>query len=138
GHERSIAVLAQSPNGFVVATAGASGSVPSSTDLPHCIRFWNVATGKQVATLSGHGADVTSLAYSIDGSQIVSGLADTTALIWDVPPAARNVKFARDSIPAGELDTVWKDLASTDGKRGQTAVLRLVQDSTAALKRAEA
>jgi HEAT repeat protein len=60
-------------------------------------------------------------------------LADTTALVWDVPADARSVRFASVPIPPAELTAVWKDLASNDAKQAQTAVLRLVQDPSAAL-----
>src|SRR2546430_17696837 len=39
------------------------------------IRLWDVATGKNTATLKGHDGDVTSVAFSPDGKTLASGEA---------------------------------------------------------------
>ena len=41
-------------------------------------------TGSQTATLTGHTDWVTSLAFSSDGTSLVSGSYDKTIKIWDV------------------------------------------------------
>jgi WD40 repeat protein len=48
------------------------------------IRIWDVASGKEVDTLSGHTGAILSLAFAPDGRTVISGSEDTTALIWDV------------------------------------------------------
>ena len=73
GHTNSIAALAYSPNGKVIA----SGSEDSN------IILWDVETGREVKTLIGHTHLVNSLVYSIDGRTIISGSWDGTIKFWD-------------------------------------------------------
>ena len=48
------------------------------------IRLWDIATGLQKQTFTGHGHPVHSVAFSPDGVILVSGSADTTIRVWDV------------------------------------------------------
>ena len=38
--------------------------------------------GKEILTLKGHAQEVTSVAFSDDGSYVVTGSRDGTAIIW--------------------------------------------------------
>jgi hypothetical protein len=46
--------------------------------------LWDVATGREIRTFSGHLAEVYSVAFSHDGRQILSGSKDNTIKLWDV------------------------------------------------------
>ena len=48
------------------------------------IDLWEVATGRPLHTLRGHGEVVTALAFSPDGRRLVSGSRDRTVKLWDV------------------------------------------------------
>jgi WD40 repeat protein len=72
------------------------------------IVLWDLRRGKERQRLKGLGADVTGLAFSPDGRRLVSGLSDTTSLIWEVAPPPKAGK-------AGALDAkgaarAWADL----------------------------
>ena len=50
------------------------------------ICLWDVATGENIATFWSHPTDIQSLAFSPDGTLLVSGSYDGTILLWDMKP----------------------------------------------------
>jgi WD40 repeat protein len=52
------------------------------------VRLWDTATGAELQTLKGHTASVTSVAFSPDSRQVVSGSGDRTARLWDTNTGA--------------------------------------------------
>lgn len=65
--------IALSPDGTLIA---------SDAGTHNEIWLWDAATGEQVATLTGHANFVADLAFSADGSRLISGSADGTARVW--------------------------------------------------------
>ena len=55
--------------------AAATGTMESK------IRIWDVATGAERPAIRCHGR-VSTLAFAPDGTRLVTGMADTTALVW--------------------------------------------------------
>jgi WD40 repeat protein len=75
---------------------------------------WDLRRGKELRRLKGFGAQVTSLAFSPYGRRLVSGLSDSTLLVWDVGAfsAVRVQKLGADG-----LAKAWADLADKDAPR---------------------
>jgi WD40 repeat protein/uncharacterized caspase-like protein len=48
------------------------------------IRLWDVASGREIGTIRGHGRGVSKVAFSRDGKLLASGATDNTIKIWDV------------------------------------------------------
>ncbi len=48
------------------------------------VTLWDVATGNQIAVLSGHGKGVSQVAFSRDGRLLASSSTDNSIRIWDV------------------------------------------------------
>ena len=48
------------------------------------VMLWDVATGREIGALKGHGKGVTQVAFSRDGRLLASGSTDNTIKIWDV------------------------------------------------------
>jgi periodic tryptophan protein 2 len=71
----SFSCLAVDPSGEVVC----AGSLDSFN-----IHIWSVQTGQLLDQLSGHEGPVSALAFSPDGSVVVSGSWDRTARIWSI------------------------------------------------------
>lgn len=48
------------------------------------LRFWNLTTGKEIATIQAHDKPIVALAATIDGSRLVSAKAEGESKIWNV------------------------------------------------------
>jgi WD40 repeat protein len=71
----SLADLAFTPDGRYLITVGDYGDISPL--------IWDVASGRPLRALSGHAANVTSVAFSPDGRQVLTGSLDGTARLWD-------------------------------------------------------
>jgi len=79
GHMGNITALAASPNGKFVASADDRGEV----------LLWDLAAGRLVKRMRGHGrGGVWSLDWSVESSVLVSAGADGTVRVWDVAPSS--------------------------------------------------
>jgi WD40 repeat protein len=109
--------FAFSPDGRIVAS-----------DLnSDAITLWDVFTGKPVGKLEGHRGDIESLCFTPDGRFLVSGSADTTALIWDYRKVLPGSAGEPEKLSDKRLDELWVDLQSADAERGYRAVSALVR-----------
>ena len=48
------------------------------------VKLWDVATGREIAAIKGHGRGVNKVAFSRDGKMLASGSTDNTIKIYDV------------------------------------------------------
>ena len=69
-------VLTFSPNGKILLD-------PKSTGWQNLIQLWDVDTGNELGTLSGHTERIETLVFSHDGKTLASGSEDGTVLLWD-------------------------------------------------------
>jgi hypothetical protein len=74
------------------------------------VKLWDLQKLKPVRTLSGHTADVMSVAFSPDGRRIASGGYDRTVRIWDVDTGESVKQFDHHQ------DWVFAVLFSHDGE----------------------
>lgn len=98
---QNISSITFSPNGRYIATA---------TYLDKTIRVWDIEAGTLFRVFNGHRDAVTSVAFSPDGSQLVSSAYDCSIRIW-------SLKEDNHEIIHIESDTSLKSVAySPDGK----------------------
>ena len=81
--------------------------VTSSGDMTCAL--WNIETGSQVCSFTGHTGDVMSLSLGPDQNTFVSGACDASAKLWDIRDGR-----CKQTFPGHESDinavTVWIDL----------------------------
>ena len=66
--------MAVTPDGNRAVSGGSDGSV----------RVWDLAAGREQATLTGHSGWVRSVAVTPDGARAVSGGEDGSVRVWDL------------------------------------------------------
>ncbi len=107
--------VAFSPDGKVVAWG-----------CDEAVRLWDVATGKELLRRAGHRVRVHCLAFAPDGRTLACGLADTTALIWDLAPDTWRAGMPPRELTPEDLDRRWADLAGSDAAKAHQAIWILV------------
>ena len=112
--------FALSPDGRLLALAAPAQDIV----------VWNLAQGREVRRFKDLDAEITSLAFTPDSQRLVSGLADSTLLIWDAtdPAPPKAAKLTADAIAKA-----WDDLAGADAPRAFRAQGVLVSDPDATL-----
>ena len=79
--------IAFSPSGDTIVSGGAykkyGGLWSRASDYGGTIRLWDVATGELKEILTKHNESVFTVAYSPNGTFLVSGSKDGTILLWD-------------------------------------------------------
>ncbi|RMF48487.1 MAG: hypothetical protein D6751_00145, partial [Deltaproteobacteria bacterium] len=63
-----------------------NGTLLASGSEDHTIKRWNVNSGAELRTLSGHTDSVWSVAFSPNGTLLASGSRDHTIKLWDQTP----------------------------------------------------
>ncbi|MBM7054291.1 caspase, EACC1-associated type [Streptomyces durocortorensis] len=110
--------VALSPDGTTVAT---SAPAPRLAEID----LWDLSSGKLIRTLRGHARGISSLAFSADGTMLVSGAGrasvnnsgspDTEALLWDTASGTIRTKLT------GHTGGVWAVSFNPDGSSIATA-----------------
>jgi WD40 repeat protein len=77
--------LAFAPNGRIFASSSSTHGDPEGDDT--LIRLWDTADGRELLKLDTVGHHVASIGFSPDGKSLVTGMNDTTTLVWDVSAA---------------------------------------------------
>jgi hypothetical protein len=110
-----------SPDGRVVAAAGKG-----------LIQLFEVATGKERWRLKTDDESVYSLVFSPDSTQLAGGDWGGTVWLYDATGRSKAPGAAAPLSPA-ELEALWSDLASPDGRRAGRAVRTLIDASAASV-----
>jgi hypothetical protein len=96
----------------VSADCGGKRRLEAST-----IRFWDVVTGRDLAQIEYKASSIASLAVAPDGNRFVTGLENGTALVWEIPAAAKPQAGTRArKLGPKEVAALWEDLAGDDSK----------------------
>lgn len=100
GHDEGVSVVLYSPDGRLIA----SGSYDLS------VKLWNAATGQCIQTYRGHDEFVTELAFSRDGTRVVS-CAEKIGKIWEAETGKEIASML------GHTGRIWSLAISKEGDR---------------------
>jgi len=105
--------VAWSPDGRLLATAGADGIV----------KLWDALAGREVATLYGHTGGVTSVSWSPDGKQVATASKDQTIKLWD---ALTSTKVGTLLGHTSEVNSVsWSPIGDKLASAGADRMIRI-------------
>jgi WD40 repeat protein len=90
----------------------ADGKMLASASNDKTVKLWDVASGTEIKTLSGHQRSVRSVSFSPDGKTLASASGDKTVKLWDVASGTEIKTLSGD----GDQDFVWSMSFSADGK----------------------
>ena len=93
--------VAVTPDGARAVSGGKDGSV----------RVWDLAAGRELATLTGHSCPLLSVAVTRDGNIVVSGGDDGSVRVWDLAAGGALATLT------GHTDAAWSVTVTADGTR---------------------
>jgi WD40 repeat protein len=108
------------------------------------IKIWEVASGRELATILAHGGSTSCAAFSADGKRIITGGGDKTLKIWDAANGRELatlkghsdqvmcVAYSPDGsrIASGSMDRTVRLWDSTSGKELRSIVAGTQQESS--------
>jgi WD40 repeat protein len=104
-----------------------SWDVPASA-ADKIVRLWDVTTGREVRRFIGHADRVDLVAFSPDGTQVLTGSQDKTARLWDAATGHELHAFG------GHTANILSIAFSTSGKQilteGRDSTLRVWEVAT--------
>jgi WD40 repeat protein len=100
--------VAISPDGQTAVSASCAQS--DSDCIQGKLTFWDVTTGKQLHSFTGHTARINSVEFSPDGKTLLSSSMDETLILWDVASGNQLRAFI------GHAEPVYDTAFSPDGQ----------------------
>jgi WD40 repeat protein/tRNA A-37 threonylcarbamoyl transferase component Bud32 len=97
GHKDPVFCVAFSPDGRRLASGGGTTQFQPATPTPRELKIWDVSSGQQLFTLSGHTAPIVAVAFSPDGNWLASSSWDHTVRVWDVRTGNRSLVLSGHS-----------------------------------------
>ncbi|HUG90630.1 MAG TPA: WD40 repeat domain-containing protein [Planctomycetaceae bacterium] len=114
-----------SPDGELIASAE-DGSTSTSGEGRFQILVRHLPTRRELARLAGHESRVRALAFSPDGSRLLSGHSNGTTLVWVVPVASPGGAADASRGSAASDEELWEALAEPGAATAVEAMEQLV------------
>ena len=76
-------------------TADGKRVISGSSD--NTVKVWNLETGVEQLTLTGHSSSVLAVAVTADGKRVISGSSDNTVKVWNLETGVEIATFIGDS-----------------------------------------
>ena len=134
GGAKRTAIIAWSPDGRLLATGDRRsryGNQPPAISNQR-IYLWNTADGAELTAFGDLPTDVSALQFSPDGKILAAGLADGTALVFDISKFDAKARQILN-LTQSELESQWDMLMDNDGGNAQKALWILANSSKQSL-----
>ncbi|MBL8793251.1 MAG: hypothetical protein JNM56_05050, partial [Planctomycetia bacterium] len=129
---------AEQPNnpavqGFIAVQRGqfANYSIAVSADgrtlavgADQSLRLFDLTSGKELGEFKGHQGVLMDVVFAADNQTVITGSADTTAVVWDGKRFIKKDQPANVQLDGKKLDDLWNDLTAEPTK-GYQAVATL-------------
>jgi WD40 repeat protein len=101
---------------------------------PHgVIQLWDWPALRKRCQLRGHDDSVHALAFNRDSTRLISGSADTTALVWDLSRFGHPEAGKAERLTAKRMHTLWRHLASDDADTARQAIGQMLDAGSRAV-----
>jgi WD40 repeat protein len=90
GHSHAVKSIAFNQIPPTPLKKGDTGGILASGSWDKTIKLWDVNTGKEICTLTGHQLQVSSVAFSPDGKLLASTSFDRTIRLWKLSEGVKN------------------------------------------------
>jgi WD40 repeat protein len=89
----------------------------ASVNVAGWVIIWDPDSGREVRSFSAHSSNIRSIAFSPDGSRLLTGGIDKCAKIWDVRDGAHLLTLRGRDLPVS--DVAWspngEELLTSEG-----------------------
>jgi WD40 repeat protein/tetratricopeptide (TPR) repeat protein len=120
-----------SGDGSLLLTGGTAGGVNQTEAM-----LWDARSGEPVRTLSGHTADIESVAFSPDGGRAVTTAADNRAIVWDTSTGESilDLRGAGDRVLGASFSPDGRRVVWVDALEGESTLrIERIQDGSSLL-----
>lgn len=93
------------------------------------IHLWDLHADRELPPLTGFRGQVSALAFSADGKQLIAVDSEGTHLSWRMAALRRNGKIRLAPLEDADFAELWDDLAESDAFRIYRARRHLIADS---------